>query len=465
MLTAEALLHPEQFVLQVAAKHQVPLQSPGAVVRAERYQRDASLPPEHPDAWRVIRERGTVNLGRRLRLSPAGLSRLRNLILEMGSSLGGTRPEAWTPEQRAVWCLAPWQISTDDLKEICAVAAVITQGLAEPERALARHRSGLPLDDAHHRDRTPSDSDAPPVAGHDRQLVRLRLLSEIAFAKPYRTTDWMVRWAFFRPGRRHRHPRFTASVTWLRQGLDTLAAWAAARVRAAACQYRDDFFRTIDPRTCTVPDSKFEFWVYGYGEVADPAMEARVGEQARAFPRKSIDHVRVALAGNAEPLYEALREAGTAALRWPWVLRVLDGWRTAIEGPRGPDTEKAQDRMNAVSAALVHIVGRGAVARPDILEERHEAVHLLRSHLEAYLTDATTPIPARLLEIGEAAYDRDKRRDPSARLDEAAIVAARHRATRASRALPVARDVVSVAFGVERSTLLRSSRGVGKKKS
>lgn len=465
-------MHPERFILQVAAKHQVPLQSPGAVVRAERYERDASFPPEHPDAWRVVRERGTVNLGHCLPLSPAGLSLLRTLILEMGSSLGGTRPEAWTPEQRAVWCLTPWRISAEDLAEICATAAVVAAGLATPERALARHRSGVPLDDAYHRDRPHLGCDAPPVAEHDRQLVRLRLVNEIAFAEPYGTTGWMVRWAFFRPGRGHPHLRFTTTVTWLRQTLDILAAWAAARVRTAARQYRDDFFRTIDPQTCPVPDSKFEFWVYGYGEVADPVIEARVAEQARAFPRKAINHVRVSLAGNAEPLYEALREAGTAALRWPWVIRVLDGWRAAIEEAGHPNSELARDRMEGVSAALANIRGRGAIARPERTANIREAADLLCAHLVVWLRDKNASVPPRLLEIGDAAHDdwnkriaHRRTRHRYKRLDLAAIVDARRMVKVPGQAVRVAREVVAAAFGVTVERVDRIMVGHGQKRS
>lgn len=471
MLTAEALEQPERFIREFAASHQLPLRSAGAVVRTERYERDELLPLDHPDAWRLVRGRGDVNLGRRLRLPLAGLERLRNLILEMGTSLDGNRPEAWTPEQRAAWCLVPWRISAADLNEICAVAAVVAEGLAAPERALARHRSGLPLEDAEYRDAKQSAFDAPPVAPEDRQVVRLRLLNEIAFARPYDTEEWMVRWVFFRPGRR-RHPHFTATVAWLRQALDFLAARAAETVRDAARQYRADFFRPIDPRTWPMANSQFDFWVYGYGEVADPVMEARVVEQARAFPREAIDHVRVALAGDAKGLYQALREAGTAALRWPWVLRVLDGWRGALEGGRRPDREKAKDRIHGVSAALAHIAGSGPPENPDRAANMREAVVLLRAYFEAYLKNPSTPIPPRLLEIGQAAEEDlnartigDDRRARYARLDEAAIVAARRRVTSPKKALEIARDVVSAAFAVARSTIVRVTEGLGAEKS
>jgi hypothetical protein len=381
MLTPDALRHPEQFIVQFAAAHRLDVQSPGAVVRTEQYERDVYLPPEHPDAWRVIREQGTVNLGRSLvLLSTAGLLRLRSLILEMGSSIDGRRPQAWTPQQRAVWCLAPHGLSAAEMNEICAVATAVAEGRAAPERALARLRSGASLEDNDYEQPTRSSMDPTPAVAPDRQLERLHLLNAVVFAQPYRTTDWMVRWAFLSLGRNRQHPRFTATVVWIRQALDVLAARAAEHVRAAARQYRDSFLGKIDPRTCPVPNGTFDLWAHGYGEVDDPITEARVAEQARAFPRKSIDHVRVALDGDAESLYEALREAGVAALRWPWVLRVLDGWREAIERLGGQDLKAARARMKGVSAALVHITGRGAVARPDRLALRTEAVRLAEAH-------------------------------------------------------------------------------------
>lgn len=466
MLTPESLGHPEKFIRDFASAHQLPLRSPGAVIRETvRYEREEALPPEHPDAWRVIREQGRVNIGRRIRLSPAGLERLRELILEMGTTVDGGRPESWSPEQRVVWCLAPWNVPAAELNEICAVAAAVAEDRAAPERALARHRSGAPLDDSYYRDPSHSRLECAPVADNDRQLVLLRLLTEVVFAKPYDTSAWMVRWVFFRPGRRHCHPHFTTTVMWIRQAIDTLAAEAARKVRDAARQYRDDFFRAIDPHTCPVPDSNFDFWMYGYGEVADPRMEVRVAEQARAFPRKPIDRVRVALTGNAEALNEALREAGTAALRWPWVLLVLDGWRAAIERGIPPDSTRARDLMANVSAALTRIVGKGAIARPDRRELIREAVRLMEDYFRECTGDGISPIPRRLLEIGEWAHrewnertgtgDRRARYSP---LDEGAIVAARQRVTRPHRARPVARQVVAAAFAVEVSTIKRMTK-------
>lgn len=457
MLTPQALERPYRFLAEFAAAHELPVE-----LGTEQYERDPSLHPDHRNAWRLIQKHGTIKLDCRLSLSPMALDRLRRLVVELGCRLDGRTPEAWTPQERAEWCLVPTGISGADLNEVCAVAAAVADRLAYPERALARHRSRLPLEDTAYRDPTISGLDPPPVPNGDQQAIRLRLLSEIAFAPPYRTTEWMVRWAFHRHGRRR--PHFTKTIIWLRQGVDKLAALAQQRVRDAARGYRDRFFAGIDPRTCPVPDSTFNFWRYGYGEVGDPVMEARVAEQARAFPEEPIDHVKIALAGNAEALYAALREAGTAALRWPWVLRILDGWRAAVEASIEPHRDEARERMRGIGAALMHITGKGLVARPDRTASRIEAVKLLCSYFEAYLGDSSTPIPRRLLEIGDLAHkDREARASIRerghryTRLDEAAILAARRRVTRPGHALRVARDVVSAAFAVARSTVVRET--------
>jgi len=57
--------------------------SPGRSYGRDGTSMIASLPPEHRDAWRGPGNGGSFNLGRRLGLRPAGLGRLRNLILEM----------------------------------------------------------------------------------------------------------------------------------------------------------------------------------------------------------------------------------------------------------------------------------------------------------------------------------------------------------------------------------------------
>ena len=191
-------------------------------------------------------------------------------------------------------------------------------------------------------------------------------------------------------------------------------------------------------------------------------MEARAAEQARAFPFKAIDHVAIALSGDAEAVYAALQEAGTAALRWPWVLRVLDGWRAAVES--SVERDKAQDRLRRISPALASVVGPGRNPKPNRIADRIEAVELLRSYFEAYARAPSTPIPPRLLEIGNAAHEDSEARAkgaergyPYTRLDAAAIVAARARGIRPDYALRVAREVVAAAFTVARTTVVRET--------
>lgn len=471
-LTADALSEPERFLVDFAAAHELPVQSPGAVVRSGRVRRTSFYAGRDPRTGKLIHAPRAINVGRRLWLSLPDRERLRLVILEMGSTLNGKRPEKWTPKQRAAWCLSPTGISVADLEEIEAVATTVSDGLASPERALARHRARVPLEDVHHRS-PKSGPDPHMLDKSDRQLVRLERLNETAFAQPQQTAEWMVRWVFYRPGRRH--PRFTKTVSWIRQELDTLAAEAARRLRDEAIAYRDSFFRPIDAHRCPIPEGRFEFWMYGYGEVPDATTEARVAEQARGLPRKRIDHVRVALAGDAEAVHWALRDGGTAALRWPWILRVLDGWRSAAEGPKGTDSDAATERLEAIGTALANIKGRGPVARPDRDSNLYEAVQLAFSFLHSYLTSPSTPIPQRLLQLGDSAHEEwnkrkrtvlEKRRDRYVRLDDRAIMAAaREMATRKRTPLTAARRLVAKAYMLHPESVRRRTHGLGKETS
>jgi len=105
-LTPGALKHPERFLSESRPRISYRSNSPG-----RSYGRDGTSMmhrcSEHRDAWRVTRERGMLQPGS-TPWSPTSRPRAAaEPHPRDGSSLGGKRPDAWTPEQRAVWCLAP----------------------------------------------------------------------------------------------------------------------------------------------------------------------------------------------------------------------------------------------------------------------------------------------------------------------------------------------------------------------
>ena len=480
-MTVEEIRHPELFLRKFADHHHLPVRIPGGVYRAESRKVDPETLEEV-----IVREAGKTNLARRIKLIPEGLEKLRRVVLASAERMDSRMTKRWTLAERVTWCFQGNGITHDELSELWKVAAVVANG-TPPGKALAKLRRGLPLD--------APDSvqfvEPEPVDDSDQQVIRLNLLQTLVFDEFCSTTEWMVRWTFFRPGRRQ-HRRFTQVVEWIRISVDHFAASAAARLAAAAKRLRDEYFETLDSAKCAKPSSELEFWMHGYGPVPNPDVEVSAAKAAKFIPPHPIDHLAISLAGDPEKgLYQALGEAGTAALRWPWVLRIIDSWRQLIEDGEPHRVKKAKKRMERLGHALARITGRGPEARPARIDSMLDAADVLTKLLDEELDDAAAESARqRLIAIGDVAdthlRETARRRaskkkgvkpsgklpDEYVRLDESAISDALRKVARGGRPKSVARAVVSRAFGIEVESLIRrirernaAQRAVRKKKS
>lgn len=466
LMTVEELCHPELFLRRFAEHHHLPVRIPGGVYRAESRQFDPETLEEV-----IVREAGRTNLARRIKLIPEGLEKLRRVILASAEAMDSRMAKSWPLAERVTWCFEGSGITHHELGELWEAAGAVAAGMS-PGKALAKLRLGIPLN-------APDGGqffDPDPIDDDDQQVIRLNLLRTLVFDEFCSTTDWMVRWTFFRPGRQHR--RFTQVAEWIRISVDHFAASAAAHLAAAAKQLRDNYFDTFDSAKCAKPSGELEFWMHGYGPVPSPGVEVSAAKAANFIPPQPIDHLAISLAGDPEKgLYEALGEAGAAALRWPWVLRIIDSWRQLIEDGEPNRAKEAAKRMERIGGALAHITGRGAKARPQRIESMLEAADLLTKLLSDELEGvAAESARQRLIALGDVAdaHQRgtakrrarmekgvnpsDKRSNDYVRLDESAISDALRRVACGKTPKSVARAVVSRAFGMELESLVRRIR-------